>query len=94
MGAGPSLACELPRPLEHFLVERYILYAFARGRLFAGRVHHPPYPLQPGRLTAVGESLLAAPGLARPVEPPLVHYASGVDVDVFALEPPRNARSS
>jgi uncharacterized protein YqjF (DUF2071 family) len=80
--------------LAHFLVERYILYAFARGRLFSGRVHHAPYPLQDGRVTALDESLLAAAGLRRPEEPPLVHYASGVDVELFALDPARNARAS
>jgi uncharacterized protein YqjF (DUF2071 family) len=80
--------------LEHFLAERYVLYAFARGRLFSGRVHHTPYPLQTARVEGLEENLLAAAGLARPSTPPLVHYASGVDVEVFALEPARSARES
>jgi uncharacterized protein YqjF (DUF2071 family) len=80
--------------LEHFLAERYVLYAFARGRLFSGRVHHPPYPLQTARVADLDESLLAAAGLVRPDGPPLVHYASGVDVEVFPLEPARSARES
>ena len=90
---GPVLPAALGT-LAHFLVERYILYAFARGRLFSGRVHHAPYPLQAGRVTALDESLLAAAGLRRPEEPPLVHYASGVEVEAFALAPARNARAS
>jgi hypothetical protein len=90
---GPVLPAAVGT-LEHFLVERYVLYAFARGRLSSGRVHHAPYPLQAGRVTALDETLLAAAGLERGSEPPLVHYASGVDVDVFALEPARNSRAS
>lgn len=90
---GPVLPAAVGT-LAHFLVERYILYAFARGRLFSGRVHHAPYPLQEGRVTALDETLLAAAGLGQGDEPPLVHYASGVEVDVFALEPARNARAS
>lgn len=77
-----------PGTLEHFLAERYILYTQHRGRLLSGRVHHPPYPLQPARVARLEESLLAAAGLPKPpgVEP-LAHYASGVDVKVYRLQP-------
>lgn len=71
--------------LEHFLAERYVLYAFARGRLFSGRVHHLPYPLQAARAEGLEETLLAAAGVVRPATAPLVHYARGVEVEVFAL---------
>ncbi|HSB60176.1 MAG TPA: DUF2071 domain-containing protein, partial [Vicinamibacteria bacterium] len=73
--------------LEHFLVERYVLYARSGGRFLAGRVHHSPYPLQPARVEALDEGLLAASGIERPRSAPLVHYARGVDVDVFPLGP-------
>ncbi len=73
--------------LEHFLAERYILYAAAtKGAVRRGQMHHTPYPLQTAEIVACEESLLAATGIARPSEPPLGHYASGVDVEVFALE--------
>jgi uncharacterized protein YqjF (DUF2071 family) len=72
--------------LEHFLAERYILYA-SRGRgLALGRVHHSPYPLQRAEVLSVEETLLAAAGIARPETAPLAHFASGVRVDVFGLE--------
>lgn len=75
-----------PGTLEHFLAERYLLYAQRRdGGLRIGQVHHAPYPLQTAELTDWDESLLAAAGIARPAAPPLVHFASGVDVEVFAL---------
>ncbi len=71
--------------LEHFLVERYLLYAEHRGRLFQGRVRHAPYPLQPARVHAIDERLVAAAGVRRPSTGPMAHYAAGVDVDVLAL---------
>lgn len=80
-----------PGSLEHFLVERYILYAYARGRLWRGRVHHSPYPLQSAGLDTLEDTLVAAAGFpVREVvsaRPSLVHYAAGVDVDVFPLRP-------
>lgn len=78
----------VPGSLEHFLAERYFLYAQHRdGTLRCGQVHHAPYPLQPATLEdAWDESLLAAAGIARPPgQAPLVHYATGVDVAVFGL---------
>ena len=75
-----------PGTLEHFLAERYLLYAQKRdGTLRRGQVHHAPYPLQPAELADHDESLLAAAGIARPAGAPLVHFASGVDVEIFAL---------
>ena len=71
--------------LEHFLVERYILYAHAAGKLFQGQVHHTPYPLQTARLCDLDESLIAASGLTRPVAEPLIHYVREVNVRIFPL---------
>jgi uncharacterized protein len=71
--------------LEHFLVERYILFTVRKNRLYQGRVHHTPYPLQPARVLSLDETLLGAAGIDRPETPPLAHFASGVDVDVFPL---------
>ena len=76
-----------PGTLEHFLAERYILYAHARGRLFTGRVHHAPYPLQPARVLDLDETLIAANGIARPDSPPLAHYAREVRVRIYPLIP-------
>ncbi|MDQ2732126.1 MAG: DUF2071 domain-containing protein, partial [Armatimonadota bacterium] len=70
----------------HFLAERYILYAYAREQLYLGRVHHTPYPLQPATLLSLDETLLKAAGIQRPDEAPLVHFASGVNVEVFPLQ--------
>ncbi|HEX5447448.1 MAG TPA: DUF2071 domain-containing protein [Pirellulales bacterium] len=77
-----------PDTLEHFLVERYVLYARSRtGRLFRGRVHHAPYVLQEARLMRLEQSLLAANGI-RCAEPPCHVLASReVDVEIFPLVP-------
>ncbi|HWE39818.1 MAG TPA: DUF2071 domain-containing protein [Isosphaeraceae bacterium] len=79
-----------PRPapsgtLEHFLIERYLLYACADGRLYRGRVHHPPYPVQSARVEALDETLVAAAGVARPATEPLGHFAREVRVRVYPL---------
>lgn len=82
---GPAVPAA-PGTLVHFLVERYVLYAAAGGRLYQGRVHHPPYPLQGATVDGLQEDLVSAAGLSRRADPPpLAHYASRVDVDIFAL---------
>jgi uncharacterized protein len=73
--------------LEHFLVERYLLYALADDRLYRGQVHHHPYPLQSAVVLSLDESLLAAADIPRPDRPPLAHFARGVDVKVYAIQP-------
>jgi uncharacterized protein len=80
-------AAAAPGTLEQFLAERYLLYAATGdGGMRRGAVHHAPYPLQRAELVACDETLLAAANIARPPEPPLAHYAAGVDVEIFALE--------
>jgi uncharacterized protein len=74
-----------PGSLEHFLAERYVLYAASGPRLFQGRVHHAPYPLQAAAVEGLREDLVSAAGVVRRDAPPLAHYASGVDVEIFPL---------
>jgi len=82
-GASPGRA--LPGTLEHFLIERYLLYAMRRGRLLRGQVHHSPYPLRTAQATNLQESLLAANGIQ--VDRPPCHalFSEGVDVEIFPL---------
>jgi uncharacterized protein len=86
---GTPQAAE-PGTLDFFLAERYLLYAFARQKLHCGQVYHTPYPLQSATLTHLDESLVSAAGLdaARSEggqKNPLVHYAAGVQVEIFPL---------
>ena len=80
-------AAARPGTLEHFLAERYLLYTTAAGgSVRRGAVHHAPYPLQRAEIAECDETLIAAAGIARPTEAPIAHHASGVDVEIFALE--------
>ena len=83
-GAGDFPRPAAPGTLEHFLVERYILYAQGEDGLYQARVHHAAYPLQAGVVEHLRERLVAAAGLQRPESDPLMHYASGVEVEVFS----------
>jgi uncharacterized protein YqjF (DUF2071 family) len=75
-----------PGSLEFFLVERYILYSVWAGRLYRGRIHHPPWSLQAADVPALNETLLAAVRIVRPDTSPLAHYARRQDVAVFRTE--------
>ena len=72
-----------PGTLEHFLVERYILHVQRGPTLWSVRVHHRPYPLQQARVTALQDELVAAGGINVDGPPAVVHFASGVDVEIF-----------
>lgn len=71
-----------PGTLEHFLIERYILYAFHRNALSSAYVHHLPYPLQQAHVLDLEESFLPAAGIGV-TGAPLAHFARLVDVRVF-----------
>jgi uncharacterized protein YqjF (DUF2071 family) len=75
-----------PGTLEHFLTERYCLYALdGQGRLLRGEIHHPPWPLQ--RAEAGFERNTMAESLGINLESPaLLHFSRRQDVVVW---PPR-----
>ncbi len=83
---GEPLGPAEPETLEHFLVERYLLHVERGPTLWTVQVHHRPYPLHRAQLLAVQEGLVGAAGIRLPSHGPLVHYATGVNVEVF---PPR-----
>jgi uncharacterized protein len=68
--------------LEHFLIERYVLYAWTGSSLVRGTVRHEPYPVQEAELDGLEEGLFRSAGLTRPKLRPLAHYARGVTVDI------------
>jgi uncharacterized protein len=85
---GPAFEAA-PGTLEHFLTERYCLYAAHRdGPLQRTEIHHRPWPLQPASATIAAQSLLAAGGVAGHGPPPLLHFARCLEVVVW---PPRPA---
>ena len=84
---GEALGPSAPGTLEHFLMERYLLFSVRGGGLERGQVHHVPYPAQRASVRSVSTTLLEAAGLPAAAGPPLAHYAEGVDVEVFGPHP-------
>jgi uncharacterized protein YqjF (DUF2071 family) len=81
---GAPLGTAQPGTLDHFLIERYLLHVERGPSLWTVQVHHAPYPLQRARVLGLHDELVGAAGIPERTEPPLVHYAAGVDVEIFA----------
>jgi len=76
-----------PGTLEHFLMERYILYTTdERHQLYRARVHHQPYPIQRADLLELDETLIWAAGIRRSEANPIRHYAREVNVKIYPIE--------
>ncbi|MCH9647175.1 MAG: DUF2071 domain-containing protein [Deltaproteobacteria bacterium] len=77
-----------PDSLEHWLTERYCLYARSPdGRLFRGEIHHPPWPLQKAEAEISHNDLWEGHFPAPTGPPALLHFARRIDVVVWNLEP-------
>lgn len=78
-----------PRPgsLEHFLVERYCLYALDERRRICRADIHPPWPLQPADASLERNTMTAPYRIELPPEPPLLHFADRQDVVIWSLTP-------
>jgi uncharacterized protein YqjF (DUF2071 family) len=70
--------------LEHFLTERYCLYAEHAGQLYRAEIHHRPWPLQPA---AARIELNTMPPVKVTEDDPLVHFSARQDVVIWPLEP-------
>jgi uncharacterized protein YqjF (DUF2071 family) len=69
-----------PATLEHFLTERYCLYARHRGgRPYRLEIHHPPWSLQAAEAEISRNTIVDAVGLTLPSTPPLLHFARRQD---------------
>ncbi|VTS07814.1 YqjF family protein [Tuwongella immobilis] len=76
-----------PHTLEHFLLERYCLFARSpRGRWYCGEIHHHPWPVQSAEAELDAAQLAAASGIQLDGPPPQLHYCSGVEVAVWDLQ--------
>lgn len=69
--------------LEHFLTERYCLYAEHEGRLYRADIHHRPWPLQPA---AARIDLNTMPPLKVTEVDPLLHFSARQDVVIWPLD--------
>lgn len=85
---GEPLGNAVPGTFEHFLVERYLLFADTGNGLQIGQVHHKPYPIHTVEMLSWEESMVRVLGLPDPVGEPHALYSPGVDVDVYDLRDP------
>jgi uncharacterized protein YqjF (DUF2071 family) len=70
-----------PGTLEHFLTERYCLYAAdGRGGVRRGDVHHQLWPLRPAEAEVQKLLMTVQIGVTLPDTPPLLHYSDRLDV--------------
>jgi uncharacterized protein YqjF (DUF2071 family) len=84
-GPRGAVAESAPGSLEHWLTERYALFAVdGQGGVHRADVHHLPWPLQPAWAELATETLARAHGIALPATPPLLHFARELEVLVWA----------
>ena len=73
-----------PGSLQHWLTERYCLYARSReGALYRADIHHVPWPLQPARAEILRSDLSAAHGIELRAPPADIRYSKRLDVVIW-----------
>ena len=76
-----------PGSLDHWLTERYCLYALdTSGRLHRAEIHHRPWSLQPAEAELERDTMAAAAGLAVAPVPTRLSFSRRLDVVVWAPE--------
>jgi uncharacterized protein len=78
--------CPQPGTLEHWLTERYSLFA-ARpdGRVAFGEIDHRPWQLQPAEADFAANTMLAPLDIATPADQPLLHFSRSIDALAWKL---------
>lgn len=71
--------------LEHFLAERYCLYAWdKRERIYRGEIHHGPWPLQSAKVAVRENTMGEQIGIELNPIPDHVLYAERIEVVAWA----------
>jgi uncharacterized protein YqjF (DUF2071 family) len=86
---GPTSGVYQTKPgsLEHWLTERYCLYAMSPdGSIWRSDVHHHPWPLQAARTSFEHNTMFSSHGLEIQGPPALLHFAKRLDVVVWDAE--------
>jgi uncharacterized protein YqjF (DUF2071 family) len=85
-GVGPVYQSS-PGTLEHWLTERYCLYARDRaGRIRRGEIHHIQWPLQKAEAVIATCTVTDGWSIPLPDEAPLLHFVRRLDVIGWLLE--------
>lgn len=91
---GPPYQAQ-PGTLEHWLTERYCLYALSpfdrspadgQHKVYRSEIHHLPWPLQPAFADLTHNTIAQSMGVPISGAPHLLHFARRLDVVVW---PPR-----
>jgi uncharacterized protein YqjF (DUF2071 family) len=70
-----------PGTLEHWLTERYCLYAANRkGTIWRSEIHHAPWPLQPAEVEITQNTMTDQIWLTLPDTTPILHFARHLEV--------------
>ena len=73
--------------LEHFLTERYCLYAVDHDfRAYRLEIHHPQWPLESAEAEIIQNTMADAAGLRLPSMAPLLHFAKRLDMVCWGPE--------
>jgi hypothetical protein len=81
--AGP-VAAPGPGTLDHWLTERYCLYAVdSARRVYRAEIHHAPWQLQPVEARIHRNTMAAAVGIALPERAPRLAFSARLDVVVW-----------
>lgn len=72
--------------LEHFLCERYCLYAATKKRLYRADIHHLPWTLQAASAEVELNTMALTAGLELPAAADLTHFSRSLKVLVWAPE--------
>ena len=84
---GRAMPAAVAGTLDHFLVERYWLFAADRERLWRSRIRHARWPLRGASVKRFGGTLFEAQGLPAMRDMPIVHaQAHPLDVAVWPLQ--------
>ena len=76
-----------PGSLEHFLTERYCLYAVDHQfRAYRLDIHHPVWPLETADAGITVNTMAETAGISLPPAPPLLHFAKRQDMVCWAPE--------
>ncbi|MEM6313615.1 MAG: DUF2071 domain-containing protein [Planctomycetota bacterium] len=77
---GPAYRTR-PGDLDHWLTERYCLYAAKPGgRVRRGDIHHAPWPIQTAEAEFEVNAMTQQIGVTLPDTPPLLHFARSIEV--------------
>jgi uncharacterized protein len=84
--AGPESHSK-PGTLDHWLTERYCLYALdTRRRVYRAEIHHHPWLLHPAEVEIERDTMARAAGFTLPGEPRRLAFSRRLDVLVWPPE--------